>query len=407
MQQRKIIFINRYFHPDHSATSQLLSDLAFYLAGEGMRVHVIASRQRYDDPNAMLLKSEIVEGVHVSRVWSSRFGRKRLSGRALDYLTFYLSAMWRLIWLARSGDTVIAKTDPPLISIVAMLAARLRGARLVNWLQDVFPEIAEKLAVPGVSGTVANVLRDLRNRTLKKASVNVVVGHSMQQRVATVAGLRADQVTVIENWADGELIYPVKPENNTFRNEWGLDGKFVVGYSGNMGRVHDFETVLSAAQKLLNTRRIAFLFIGNGAQRKNIEDRAHEQALQNVILKPYQPIELLAQSLSVPDVHLVTLQAGMEGLVLPSKFYGIVAAGRPVIFVGDSHGEIARIIEEAQCGVAVQRGDWIALVSQLKRLESDPKLCSELGQNARRLFDMKYQKPLAMQAWKELLSKIT
>jgi len=345
--------------------------------------------------------------VEISRVWTSRFGRNRLTGRAVDYLTFYFSAMWQLVWLARPGDIIVAKTDPPLISVAAMLAARLRGAKLVNWLQDLFPEIAEEIGVWGVTGVVATVFRRLRNWTLRHARMNVVVGRGMQQRVMMAAGLRAGQVAVIENWVDGALIYPVMPEENTIRKAWGLDGRFVVGYSGNMGRVHEFETVLNAAKELQNAKHLVFLFIGDGAQRRPIEERVREWGLRHVIMQPYQPTALLAQSLSAPDVHLVTLRAGMEGFVLPSKVYGIAAAGRPVIFIGDADGEIARIIEQAQCGVTVQRGDWSALVKYLELFYANPELCREMGQNARSLFEKKYQKPLAMRAWKELLSGIT
>jgi len=163
----------------------------------------------------------------------------------------------------------------------------------------------------------------------------------------------------------------------------------------------------NAAKELQNAKRLAFLFIGDGAQRRPIEERVREWGLRHVIMQPYQPMALLAQSLSAPDVHLVTLRAGMEGLVLPSKVYGIAASGRPVLFIGDAGGEIAWVIEQAKCGVTVQRGDWSALVKYLELFKVNPQLCREMGQNARRLFEEKYQKPLAMRAWKELLSGIS
>jgi colanic acid biosynthesis glycosyl transferase WcaI len=134
----KVVFVNRYFFPDHSATSQILSDLAFFLAERGWEVHVVTSRQRYDDAGAGLLPHEIVQRVRIHRVWTSGFGRRWLPGRAVDYLSFYLAAAWRLIALLSAGDIVVAKTDPPLISVVAAVAARMRRAKLVNWWQDVF-----------------------------------------------------------------------------------------------------------------------------------------------------------------------------------------------------------------------------------------------------------------------------
>ena len=142
----KIVFVNRYFYPDHSATSQMLTELAFELARDGREVCVVTSRQRYEDPNAVLESRESVRGVQIHRIWTTRFGRSVLVGRALDYASFYLSSFGRLCALLRAGDVLVAKTDPPLISVVAMTATKFRGAFLVNWLQDLFPEVAMALS---------------------------------------------------------------------------------------------------------------------------------------------------------------------------------------------------------------------------------------------------------------------
>jgi hypothetical protein len=141
----KTIFINRFFYPDHSATSQLLSDLAFHLVKTGVAVHVFTSRQVSDDPNATLPSQDFEQGVRITRVWTTRFGRQTLLGRTFDYLTFYFSAAWSLFALVKPGDIVVAKTDPPLISIVAAMVVKSRGAKLINWIQDLFPEVAGAL----------------------------------------------------------------------------------------------------------------------------------------------------------------------------------------------------------------------------------------------------------------------
>ena len=154
----KLVFINRYFYPDHSATSQMLSDLAFFLSGEGHSVHVVTSRLRYDHPEETLLPSEDVRNITVHRVWTSRFGRHFLPGRAIDYLTFYLAASWKIFRLLGQGDVLITKTDPPMISVLAAWIASVRGAKLVNWLQDLFPEVAMSLEVQGFNGRIGQSL---------------------------------------------------------------------------------------------------------------------------------------------------------------------------------------------------------------------------------------------------------
>jgi colanic acid biosynthesis glycosyl transferase WcaI len=194
----RVIFLNRYFCPDHSATSQILSDLAFFLAGNGYEVCVVTSCQRYDDAAANLPLRAHVDGVEVHRVRTTRFGRDKLVGRALDYATFYLAAGWRLWRIARAGDVIVAKTDPPLISVVAAIVARRRGARLVNWVQDVFPEVAEALGVRALAGPQAGLLRRLRNGAFRSAAANVVLGERMATVVAR-AGAPAGRIRVIPN----------------------------------------------------------------------------------------------------------------------------------------------------------------------------------------------------------------
>ncbi|MEX2164522.1 MAG: glycosyltransferase family 4 protein [Sulfuricaulis sp.] len=403
MTVAKIIFLNRYFFPDHSATSQLLTDLAFDLASRGREVHVITSRQRYDEPGARLPPQETIRGVTVHRVWTSTFGRGRLAGRTLDYLTFYLSAGWALFRLARAGDVVVSKTDPPLLSLVAGPVTRLKNARLVNWLQDIFPEIAGVAGMGWAKTALGRFLARLRDWTLRSAETNVVLSTAMEQYLLS-RGIGMERVRVIPNWADGESIRPVAAPDNDLRKSWRLEGKFVVGYSGNMGRVHEFETILEAAAELKEEDGVVFLFIGDGAQRNWIEHRVRELGLGNVLFQPYQPREALSKSLSLPNAHLVSLLPTAEGYVFPSKLYGILAAGRPVIFIGESNGEIARLIHEAECGYAVQAGDASRLTATITRLNGDPEMCGRLGENARRLFDDRFDKRLAFAAWEKVLN---
>ena len=403
----RVIFTNRYFYPDHSATSQMLSDLAFFLAGAGHDVCVVTSCQRYDDAAAGLPSHERIDGVEVHRVRTTRFGRDKLVGRALDYATFYLAAGWQLWRLTRSGDVIVAKTDPPLISVVAAMVARWRGARLVNWVQDVFPEVAEALGVRALRGPQAEVLRLLRNRAFGSAAANVVLGERMAEVVGR-AGRKPERTRVIPNWADMEAIRPVAAVDNPLRRDWELDGKFAVCYSGNMGRVHEFDTILDAAQSLAGrAEAMMFLFIGDGAQRRIVEDEVHRRGLANVQFRPYQDRAGLSFSLGVGDVHLVSQRPEVEGYVFPSKLYGILAAGRPVVFVGDTEGEISQLIEREGIGAAVRQGDAAGLAEQLLRLQGDAALREAMGARARTLLCERYDKRIAFKAWAALLGELS
>ena len=401
----RLIFVNRFFYPDHSATSQLLSDLAFYLVMRGHEVHVISSRQLYDAPEAQLANYEQVHGVHVHRVWTSRFGRAILAGRVIDYLSFYLFATIKLFLLTDSHTVVVAKTDPPLISVPASWVTRWRDARLVNWLQDVFPEVAVELGVKALSGQFGAWVCRLRDSSLRVASMNVVLGERMAER-GRARGVEADKVQVIPNWADSSEVVPIPAEMNMLRTEWGLTGKFVVMYSGNMGRAHEFETILGAAGLLLADSRFVFLFVGGGNQRGSLGSEVASRGLANVQFRPYQPREQLGLSLSVGDVHLISLRPELEGLIVPSKLYGVLASGRTVVFVGAADGEVALQVSQADCGVTVAQGDGRGLADVLVRLAEDRAECNRLGSNGRRLFETGLDKVAGLTRWEKILNSV-
>jgi colanic acid biosynthesis glycosyl transferase WcaI len=396
----RIVAVNRYYWPDHSATSQLLSDLLEHLAAGGREVVAVTSRQRYDRPDAALPPVERHGGVTIRRLWSTRFGRAGLAGRALDYLSFYASALAALLLEIRRGDTVLALTDPPLLSVLAGLVAFVKRARLVNWCQDLFPEIAERLEVPLVKGPLARALRSARNASFRAAHANVVLcermaGHLLAQKVP------AERTVIVHNWAD-HGIAPVPREANPLRREWRLEDRFVVGYSGNLGRAHDHDALLELAARLRGHEDVALLFIGGGAGLERLRAVAGEAGLENVLFRPYQPRERLSESLSLPDVHLVSLRAEMEGLLMPSKIYGILAAGRPTLFLGAADGSIQRIVDAFGAGAPAlgveAAADWIVAHKH------DPAPLARLGAAARRAYETEFNRTISLSRLERLLA---
>src|SRR6516225_2263778 len=402
----RFIFVNRFFCPDHSATSQILSDLAFHLANAGRDVHVVTSTQLYDDAQAALPVSQIINDVHVHRVPSTGFGRGSLPGRSIDYLSFYRS-MWQcLVALARRDDIIVAKTDPPLTSVIAMAAARRNGARLVNWLQDIYPEAAVELGVPLMRGPLAASLTALRNRSLRQADATVVVGDLMARKVESL-GAPSARVHVIPNWCNDEVIRPITQSENPLRQSWGLAGEFVLGYSGNLGRAHEFQTVLAAAERLRDEPHFIFLMIGGGKRFEELACAVKRRGLASSFrFIPYQEQKMLSHSLAVADAHWLSLNPRLEGLIVPSKFYGIAAVGKPIIVIGNKDGEIARLVQQHGCGIVVAPGDAEALVDGLRLLSSAPETISEMGRRARAMLDGHFTRQQALQRWSGLLDRL-
>ncbi len=397
-----LIFLNRYYAPDHSATAVLLTDLTAALAQSGSEINVITSRQRINRAGAQLPEREVISGVAVHRVASTRFGRDRLIGRTFDYLSFHLAAAFALWRLCRKGDVVIAKTDPPLISVTAAVVASARGAVLVNWLQDLFPEVAVALGVRLARGPVGMIAAALRNQSLRWARSNVVLGRRMAQRLNEL-GIAPERVATIPNWADGQAIAPLPQRDNSLRTRLGLQDHFVVGYAGNMGRAHDFETLLSAARSLLDTPSLCFLLVGDGAAKERMQAFVQAHGLGNVHFLEVQPQAELNKTLNAVDLHVISLKPELEGLIVPSKVYNIMAAGKPFINLGAQDGEIAMLVEQATCGETVAVGDADGLVRAITALQRDHERAARLGRNGRGYFCRHFSRERAISAWSDLL----
>src|SRR5258707_136184 len=331
----RVVFVNRYFHPDHSATSQMVSDLAFHLASRGWQVAAITSRQLYDEPEARLPRRENVRGVEIIRIGSTTFGRASLFGRGIDYLSFGLNAL--LLIRKQKNSLIVAMTDPPLTSVVAAMS----GRPFVNWIQDLFPDVAEALGV-----RAPRCLHRLRDWSLRRARRNVVIGEQMALRLRSGQAPRVPNVVVQHNWADAEL-HPVDVPHD----------KFVVGYSGNLGRAHDVATMVGAMRLLRDDANVVFSIRGGGAKL----DEIRKENLPNVRFEPYAARERLSESLSSADAHLVTLNPTLEGLIVPSKFYGVIAVARPLLYVGSPDGELARLVKQHGIRYGIEPGGSVTV----------------------------------------------
>jgi glycosyltransferase involved in cell wall biosynthesis len=404
--QTHLIFVHSFFCPDYSAGSQMLSDLSFYFAENGFRVSVITSRRLYDGSRVSLPPYEKIHKVNIYRTWSSNFGRKNIIGRTIDYLSLEFSLAVKLLCMIKKKDIVILMTDPPLLSVVMSPIVKIKGGIIVNWLQDLFPEVAVSAGLINSISIINKIITNIRNKCLDYAVRNVVIGYRMHDYLVGI-GANPEKLIRIPNWSDGSAINPICSNNNTLRKEWGLKGKFVVGYSGNLGRAHDISTFLEAMEQLRHDSHIVFLFIGGGIGMRELEKKARETQLNNVIFKPYQPRNLLHLTLNVADVHWVTLEPKMEGFIVPSKIYGILAAGRPIIFLGDEDGEISREIRTIKCGVRVEIGDDKKLIEIIRRFSGDAESIHEMGRRGREVFQEKYDFPVSANKFLNLFAEIT
>ena len=400
----RIIILNQFFYPDHSATSQLMTELAESLVESGHEITAISGRGLYGGGGNLTAKQRY-EGVSIERAWSTRFGKKSAAGRLADYLSFYVGATWKLLTIRRH-DIVLALTTPPLISLVALLAARVRGMRLVALIQDVYPDVAVALGALKSTSPLTRLLERLNRFTLRGADRIIVLSECMRDRILSKAGADAGaRIDIIHNWADGEWLTPLDRRKNPFAIEHDLAGKFVVLFSGNLGRVNDFDTVLDAALVLRDRKDILFLFIGDGDRAPSIKAFADVHKLGNIRLLPYQPKQMTRYSITAGDAALVTLSQGLAGLSVPSKTYALLAAGRPVLFVGDTNSETAAIVADNECGAVFKPGESERLAALVAEWSQDRQLVRECGRKARSVFERRFDRPLAVSAYLESFTR--
>lgn len=351
-----VLILNQAFYPDPVATAQQITDLALFLKGKGCQVTVLAGKRAYHQNKIKYMSRENYKGIDVRRLFNTGFGKKKIFHRLTDALTFELSVLWALIWM-KKRDVIIAFTTPPFIGLMGVLFTMLKGGRLVHWLMDAHPETAFVIKYIKRNSIIAKILTAIFSFTLKHSHHIVVLDRIMKKKMLQY-GAKDHQFTIIPPWPiDGEKIIPIPFSENNFRKKYSLENKFVVLYSGNHSIAHPLNTLLEAALHLRKMEKIVFVFIGSGIRTDEVTDFKKRHDLTNIIQFPYQPREFLNHSLTSANLHVISMGEEMSGLVHNSKLYGILATGRPYVFIGPKESHICDLLTECPYGFHVEHGE--------------------------------------------------
>jgi len=407
-----IVLLNQAFYPDVVATAQMSKDLADELVAKGHTVTAIASRSIYGKSGATLPTREVLpNGIQVHRVGFSLFGRAGTLLRVLDFAFFYLLAAVKLLTIPRP-DVVVGFSTPPYIALLTIINRWLRGSKAVYWAMDLYPDVIVSSGMLTPDSVLTRILDWFHRKLVKHADATVVLGRCMLDKVTIKAGpTAAAKVRFIPVWADEAGIESVPRTANTLRKEWGCGDAFTLMYSGNFGHGHDAETLMQAMARLkdrtaTDATGLRFVFVGGGKRRKEIESFISANDISIAAYHDYQPRERLAESLSVGDIHIISLLEGMEGLIVPSKCYGIMAAERPAIFIGNPASEIARVLTENDAGLVIRQGDVQGLVDAINALAANPARAAAMGQRGRKIFELAYCRSRACAQWDALLAEL-
>lgn len=371
-----ILLLNEYYPPDTSATAKMAATVVEALA-ERHRVTVIAGRPSYDPTEYFpwrLLRRESRGNVTIERVGSTAFPRFRMKRRIANYLSFTALAFFQALFVR--SDAILAMTDPPFCGIVGAAAAALSGRPFIYNIRDMYPDMAVGGSILR-PGPLVRIWERLHRWALRRAACVIVLGDDMRDRIIR-KGIDPARVTVAR---DGIGIPDTMPEaQNSVAREIRGDARFVALHAGNLGFYGAWDTLLAAAASL-ESPNYRMIFVGEGAEKSRLTSASREIA--SVRFLPFRPASEIPYVLSAGDVHIVTVKRGLEGVIVPSKLYPILAAGKPVLAVCTPETDVARIIRRAGCGIVVDPDDSAGVAAAIRELAADPGRLAEMGFRAR------------------------
>ncbi len=394
----RLLVLNQYYWPGVEATAQLLTDLCEALADEiDVKVVTGVLHGHEDEPRRL-----VRNGVEIVRVPSTSFERSRLLARASNYASYLTNA---LVFGLRGPrpDVVLCMTDPPIVADIALLVAKRFRAPLVVISQDVFPEIAVQLK--RLENPLAmRMLRSFVSLYLRRADRIVAIGDTMRRRLEE-KGAPPERVRVIPNWVDTERLAP-RDRANDWACNLGLDKRFVVMHSGNVGHAQDLDSLVRSATFLRDLEDLWILIIGMGARHAELKSLAELLDVDQVRFLYYQSRGVLPQSLSAADVHVVGLASGLAGYVVPSRLYGILAVARPVIVAADAESETAQVVQRVGCGVVVPPGRPELLARAIRDAHDGKYDLVEMGRRGRDWVEREADRSVAVQRYRDLLGEL-
>ncbi|MBF2066618.1 MAG: glycosyltransferase family 4 protein [Calothrix sp. C42_A2020_038] len=403
-QTIKLSVITQFFPPDFAATGQLVEELVTQLGYLGVEVEVFTSQPGYAFNVSSAPYFEKIDSVRIKRSRSSQIWPGRIRGKAVNGILYTLRAVIHLLKNTYRSNVLLVTTAPPFLPVVGYLAKVWLGKSYVCILYDLYPDIAVALDVIDQDHWLAKLWLQFNKLVWRQAEGIVVLSQTMKERVAGICPDIADKISVIHSWADPDAIVPISKQENWFALKHKLVKKFTVLYSGNMGRCHDIDTILEAI-KLLRDEPIQFVFIGGGAKRKKVQEELYNLGLDNVVFLPYQDKENLPYSMTACDLSLVSVDAGFESLVAPSKLYPALATARPIAAVCPPTSYLRQVIADAKCGATFVNGDSSGLAEFIRQLSQDQQLAEGMGNDGRRYLQSHFTPEIISKQYLEVLSQ--
>jgi len=400
----KTTFFTQLYFPDLTTTAIIMNDLAEDLACYGLDVSVVCAQPTYLVKRKCPI-TEVINGVRLNRVRTFLFDKNKILGRICNSTSCFISMLFKTIFTGKN-DLSVFNTNPALLPLLGLVGLWFKGQKYVVLIHDLWPELPAYTGLIKKGGLIFKAIDCLNVLSLKKSCGIIVSSESMKKMVLKKVPKMKDRIFVIHNWADKNRVYPVSKEKNSLLDDFGLLDKKVVMYSGNLGRYQPLEVMIHAAERLQHRDDIVFLFIGDGAKKDKLRGMAKNRRLENVKFLPFQPIEKLAESLSMADVSLMGIMPENEGVVMPSKLYGLLSVGKPIVCVSDHQSEVVGILKKAGAGMYSSVYDPENLASIIKSIIDEPLKAQEMGENGWKYFLKHFERKIITMQWKKVLESI-
>jgi len=375
---KNLIFVSQFFAPDYAATGQLLDQLVNQLSKKGIFCKVITGMPSYSN-NKKQDKFEKSHNKVIYRSISSRIFPKNFAGKRINGFLFTISSMVKIVFTSNKKNIYLFTSEPAYLPIIASIVSVLFRKKYILLLYDLYPEILCGLNLINQKSLIIKMWKKLNRFMFKYSSEIIVLSDPMKTVIQKYNKKLKNKISVFPSWSDPKIIKPIPKKDNFFISKNKLLDYFVVLYSGNQGRCHDMYTIIKAAKLLKNHKKIVFLFIGNGFYNKELRNFAKDNNLKNCLFLPYQEFQDLPFSLNAADVSIVSVKKGLESLVAPSKLYGHLAAGTPILGVSGEKSFLDKLIKKWKFGYCIRNGCSDELANLIVKLLNNPHLRNELG----------------------------
>lgn len=407
--KKKIVFVINYFYPDLASTGQLMTELCENLQ-EDFDVTVIAAQPGYageEKKKVEMFEEDFYKKIKVIRIKLPKVDKTSKISRVKYIFTYFTLANYSLL-KEKNTDIIYTISQPPVLGgLIGSIGKLLKRSKHIYNIQDFNPEQAAAVSYTN-NQLIFKAAKFIDKVNCSYADHIIVVGEDMGETLKKrFENKNVPAYSVINNWTNEDTILPLQKDNDQikeFLSEHNIEEKFVVMYSGNIGLYYDLENIIQVAKEFNDDYNIVFLFIGEGAVKHKMQEYVDGNNLKNVMFLPYQPLEFIPYSLNAADIHLVVNQKGIKGVSVPSKIYGVMAAGKPILGVLEQGSEAERLISESNSGVVVEPQDYQGIVSALKHFyHLNESTLKQTGMNGRTYLENNLKKETSINKYREIL----